>query len=352
MPNYLNTARAAYQVGQRIDVTGQQLESAAINAGWAAAGALASGQNPFTAGVNAAIGSVPGGATLANAANQLTGGALGALGIGGLAGSKPKALHTEYAAGTSNNPAPYRTQNSDVVFYLMRADGGGSSASGAGAGAGTGVLPNPTGGAPPSLTGYPTSAGLGGVEPARVPANVQAGPGFPDGMQSPLNQIAAAGRIATSVQGVSATTRGLVGPLSGLDPNLVVSPGGTSQALATLTPTQLAVFNVTGAGKPFSKRPERSLPGSENYFTRTLHNSFNPTEGFESLGSVESIASALSRPKAADLGAQLAVVSRGIASTVDLIESINYARAGFTTSGGAAQMSRIGPQGLSQRIEE
>ena len=41
-----------------------------------------------------------------------------------MAGSKPLALHTEYAKESANNEKPYGGGN-DIVFYLQRADQGG-----------------------------------------------------------------------------------------------------------------------------------------------------------------------------------------------------------------------------------
>jgi hypothetical protein len=129
-----------------------------------------------------------------------------------------------------------------------------------------------------------------------------------------------------------------------------VSPGGSSQALVDLTSTAAAVFNVTTGASAFAKRPTRSLPGSESFFTQTLSKSFEPSLDFSKLGSVDSIESCLARAPVAELSANLAVVTKGIASTSDLIESINYGRTGYSTSGSAAEASRVGPQGLSQRF--
>ena len=41
-----------------------------------------------------------------------------------MAGSKPQALHTEYAKESADQEKPYGAGN-DIVFYLERADGGG-----------------------------------------------------------------------------------------------------------------------------------------------------------------------------------------------------------------------------------
>ena len=40
---------------------------------------------------------------------------------GGIGGSKPKALHTEYASGEASWQKPYGS-GTDIVFYMVRAD--------------------------------------------------------------------------------------------------------------------------------------------------------------------------------------------------------------------------------------
>jgi len=328
VPNYLNTLNTAVQLGRDFDVTGKDLGQAATNAGWAAANALANGQDPRSAAENSGRSSL-------------------VLGIG--VGSKPQALHTEYAAGSAQWSKPYGA-GTDVVFYLQRADGGSPSASGTAAGAGTGALPNAAGGSAPSLTGEPTRIG-GGVEVARVRADIQAGPGLPNNLQSPLNQVATASKLGQATNGAISTNKGLAGPLTGLTSGLYVEPGGTSQALITMTPTQDAVFNITGSSLAFTQRPARSLPGSEGFFSMTLRESFDP-EDQEEIGSAESIFNTFNRAPTAELSVQMATVTGGIASTDDLVESINYSRVGYTSQSSSAQASRTSPQGLVQRMTQ
>ena len=125
MPNYLALGQSvanAVTVGQDFDVSGQQLENAGINAGAAAITALSNGQDPFSAALGAGIGSIPGASTLASTVGTV-GSALGIdglSGIGGFGGSKPGALHTEYASGAANWTKPYGA-GTDIVFYLKRA---------------------------------------------------------------------------------------------------------------------------------------------------------------------------------------------------------------------------------------
>lgn len=91
------------------------------------------GQALQSAGFNAAIGLVSGASLGTVASTALTGltgvsfGPLaGLLGGGGLSGTKPIALHTEFAAGSAETGRTYGEQ--DLVFYLLRADQGAASA--------------------------------------------------------------------------------------------------------------------------------------------------------------------------------------------------------------------------------
>jgi len=326
VPNYLNTLNAAVRLGRDFDVTGEDLSQAATNAGWAAANALANGQNPFSSAVNSGLSSIPGAQTAVGIVNQVTGGALGALGIGVGGGSKPKALHTEYAAGAASWSKPYGA-GTDVVFYLMRADAGS-----------------------PSAPGTETAATSSiGESAARIAANVQAGPGTPDALQSPLSQIALSAKSSLDTRGRISSNQGLLGPLSNLDYDLEISPGGVSQSLAKITSTKSAVANAVSASASFSTQMRRSFPGSESFFSQTLNNSFNP--GLESVLSdpVSRIENTFNRTPVAELSSRLAEVTRGIASTKDLIESVNHGEVGRTTEAAAALAGRISPQRYVQR---
>ena len=109
--------------------------------------------------------------------------ALGGLGVSG-GGSKPKALHTEYASGEANWQKPYGS-GTDIVFYLVRADGGPQNKTDAEQFAPNGSLP------------FEVSPGLGVAEnigptgEGFFSSAAQTGAGFPTNVQSPLNQIAA-----------------------------------------------------------------------------------------------------------------------------------------------------------------
>lgn len=349
MPNYLAAAQSvsnAVTAGQNFDVTGQQLETAGINAGLSAVTALASGQDPFAAAFNAGVGSIPGASTIATGVGAV-GSALGIPGlggIGGLGGTKPMALHTEYASGGANWSKPYG-MGTDIIFYLQRAGGGGPSASGAPAAAGTGILPNAIGGSSPSLNpNLPTPIG-GGVQPVAVAAHVQAGPGLPDDMQSPLNQVAVASHLRGAVPEAQTANVGLAGPMTGLIENLVVQPGATTSTSVQTSSLPASVRNVLDTGQSFAKTSTSSAAASEVFFSETLSNTFNP-------GISESIEDALTRAPVSELSSQMAKFSGGVTSTKDFIEAINYSRIGYTTQESGASTKRLGPQGLSQRTKK
>lgn len=336
MPNYLETAGAVIQAGRNLNATGGFSAQTAINAGWAAVGALQSGQNPVGAAINSQIARIPGGPTAVSALNSLTGGALQSA-IGGITGTKPVALHTEYAAGTSNNPTPYRG-GQDIVFYLMRADAGAPAASGVAAVAATAAEAGPGG-----FT-------LTDAETPLLGADISAGANLPDGMQSPLNQLASAYNLATEAGAAvgEAVNSGLVGPMSGLSATASFLPTGISQSLSSITSTAQAVGEVVSAGTSAVGAVPDSLTGGEQFFSDMINSSFNPGSTLSALGSVSSIASSVSNASFSSLASDMSVISGGIASTKSLVEKINHSTAGFTTSATKVLTEKIGPQGLSQ----
>ena len=303
-------------------------------------------------GFNAALSFTGAGSAISPAIAALGGvsNTLAFLGLGG--GSKPKALHTEYAAGDADWSKPYGS-NTDIIFYLMRADEGSPAASDAPAGAGSGVLDNASGGGSPSTTGWPTNSGLGGSQPAVTSASVQTGPGIPI-VQSPLNQVGVSTTMKTGpLSGQDVQNRGLSGPLTGLTPGLKVNAGGVSQTATFAEAQRVAITNITQAVGSFEENVvNRSLPASEKFFSQTLFKSYNPTESFSDVGSVDYIMSAVSRPSFNELSAELAKATGGVSSTADFIEGINYGRFGYSTPASKAQANRLGPQGLSQRKKQ
>jgi len=92
-------------------------------------------------------GGVGGALGAATPALGLTG--FGIPGLLGFGGTKPKALHTEYAKTSANWQKPYGS-GTDIVFYLMRADGG----SGGGSAAAGTLNPTASGSQIDSIPGY------------------------------------------------------------------------------------------------------------------------------------------------------------------------------------------------------
>ena len=347
MANLLSTATSvnnAVKAAQNINVTGNDLQNVGINAAFSAASAIAIGGNPLAAAANSAIGAIPGAPTIASAANSV----LGALGsplagaIGGLSGTKPKALHTEYASGSANWSKPYGA-GTDITFYLMRADGGGG---GSGEAAVLGDDPFGIG----EVSEKALNSSLSSAADAVVPADVAAGVGLPDGMSSVLNQVASASSIASSVGSLAASVPGLAGPMSGLTEGLSMANGVFSSATAALTnPTAsniasalgstAAVTDAFGVTSGLSNTIENSVAGSEAFFNETLDNAFNAGGIVEGLAKVPT----------SEFSTLLASTTKGITSTSAFIAGINDGSLGFTSISSAAEAARTGPQGTPKK---
>ena len=344
MANLLSTATSvanAVTAVNNIDVSGSSLTNAGVNAALSAATAITAGQNPLSAAASSALGSIPGASTIASAASSVFGGS-----IGGLSGTKPQALHTEYAAGGADWAKPYGA-GTDIVFYLMRADGGG------GGGAGNPTMAGDAGGAPGSMGSGGTGLGVTGADAsgnsgAKVPADVTAGEGFSDGMQSPLNQVASAANL-TGVMGtnVGATVPSLVGPLTGLTEGLSTATSSVTSATAALTnSTSAAVFNAVGAASSstnLSNTQVRSIAASESFFNETLSTTFgvvaDPTSGLVGL----------SEPPVSEFSQSMAKMTGGVTSTDAFIKGINNGSFGFTSTSSQAEMSRTSSTGKPRK---
>ena len=355
MPNYLAAAQSvsnAVTAGQNIDVTGNTLQNAGINAGLSAVTALAAGQDPISAALGSGLGAIPGASSIASGIGAL-GSALGvpALeGIGGSSGTKPKALHTEYAGGEANWSKPYG-MGTDIIFYLERAGKAEEAAEESPAATGQDFLGSVAAGE--ALGGLSEAAGgalgaagealgsLGGISgigsAISVAADVASGLGLPSGIQSPLNQVASAASLLGSVSGAVTSNSGLMGAMTGLAENLDVLPGVSTATAASVSSLASSVGNVLGVGE--------SLAASENFFSQTLTNAFN-------VGASQDIGDALSRAPVSELSAQMAKFSGGVSSTVDFIQGINHGNIGYTTQESAAAMKRMGPQGLSKEVKK
>ena len=340
MANLLSTAISvnnAVSAAENINVTGDDWENVGISAALSAATAITSGQNPFQAAANAAVGSIPGASSIASATNSvfntlgIDGPLAGLVGsIGGINGTKPGALHTEFAAGSANWTKPYGA-GTDITFYLMRA-GGGEGATGEAAVLGD----DPFGAA--SLGGNPLNSAID----ATVPADIVAGAGLPDGMSSAVNQVASASTIASSV-GSIASVPSLVGPMTGLNESLSMATDLFTSATAVVTnPTSANVFSALGSTAAIgglSNTVDNSMAASEAFFNETLNEAFN--SGDEILG--------LAKVPTSEFSTLLASTTGGITSTTDFIASMNSGSLGFTSTSSAAEAERTGPQGTPQK---
>jgi hypothetical protein len=325
--NLLSTATSvnnAVKAAGSINVTGKSLANAGVNAALSAATAISSGQNPLAAAANSAIGSIPGASSIASAANSVLGlaGSPLAGAIGGLYGTKPKALHTEYASGPANQTKPYAS-GEDITFYLVRADDG----------AGEDDLAS-------DLAGNL----LGSVADAVVPADITAGLGLPDGMSSALNQVASASSIAGAVGSLASSVPSLAGPMTGLTEGLSMATNIATSATAALTNPSLS--NVTAAlgatsavAGNLSNTIESSVAASESFFSTTLDNAFNAGGVVEGLAKVPT----------SEFSTLLASTTRGVTSTTDFIAGINDGSLGFTSTSSAAEAARTGPQGTPKK---
>lgn len=248
--------------------------------------------------------------------------------VSGTLGSKPKALHTEYASGEANWQKPYGS-GTDIVFYMVRAGGSGGKNPGAG-----------------SLG----SSNLGGLEAvgAIFGAAVQTGLSFLGGnVQSSLSQVA----VGTAMSKLSKSvgkSKGLAGPLTGLVTGATAKIGGTSQAFALSDSTAESVSNITQTVGSL-ETPRLSNVASQRFFQDTLDRSFAPDQVFAK-GSRTSadILSSMNTGAVSDLSTMLASASGGVTTSTQFIEGINEGLIGFSTGSSNAESQRLGPNGKSR----
>lgn len=256
-------------------------------------------------------------------------------------GTRPIALHTEYASGEAEWDSAYR---GDVIFYMVRADEGSAKDN-----------------EPESQAKGTVSGDAGGVSSDTIPANAQAGPN-PTSVQTAPQQVA-----AKATSGMSSA--GPAGPQTGIDRSSVASEpvSGAGRSAAAQAPIQTrsleapiglatqatarystqfnTAVNVSQATKSLSGNDIiRNYPGSEVFFSDLLHSSFNPGVTRQATRSPQEIELSLSSPKTADLSIGLAYASGGIRSSVNLIQGINRGDIGLVTPKTVAQAGRSGPQ--------
>jgi hypothetical protein len=250
-------------------------------------------------------------------------------------GSKPIALHTEYATKDADWDAAYR---GDVIFYLVRADQGGVKDKDFDSDIGD------------VDDGYVWSESEGAMVPQGTPPPPGEGPVIPANAQtgeSALSVQTAPQQIAAA-ETFGATSAGPAGPVSVGE--FSVDVGVSTQAAARHSTTTDSVVNVTQAVESASQNEViKSTPASETFFNEMMHEAFNPGVSRSSTRTVEEIEFTLDSPKISDLSYELARASGGVRSTQNLIQGISRGDIGLVSPKMMGQAERFGPQVLTKR---
>ena len=178
-------------------------------------------------------------------------------------------------------------------------------------------------------------------------AQTQTGPDYPGKVQTPLNQVAVS-RKMDALTGDYASTKGLAGPLTGLDVNAEAEMGGMNQTFAALSSTAKSVANITQSVESLQAARIADTP-SARFFQDTLTRSFYP--GAPTSGknrTAEEILATTSGGTLADLSTSMVIASGGVTTSKQLIEGINRGLIGYTTVSSGLEANRLGPQGLSR----
>lgn len=273
-------------------------------------------------------------------------------------GSKPEALHTEYAMGDADWGEAY---HGDLVFYLVRADAGESDPdtyteeangndlelAGRGApGAEQGSYTNPR--SIGSLNG-----GVGSTNEPRSGVNIQTGPRSISKVQTAVNQVAVGHFLKKNISEKIKAPEALAGPMTGIHREITIPPNVKTQASAARSTIQQSIRNLTNIVNSLDSNVIlRSLPASETFFYNSLHSSFSPNQPTDETRSPEQIAKTLTRGAVGELSFYLAQVSGGILSTRNLIQAINKGDIGYTCSTSLVQSERYGPMGKDKRYSQ
>lgn len=268
-----------------------------------------------------------------------------------MAGSKPAALHTEYAEGESASGVAYGTQ--DIVFYLQRAGGdGGEDGPEEGGQAVPGDAYNGAGddfdwmnemdyvaGSEPD-TRYDTS---GMFEP------LNAFPDKPsDGGQTSGGQIAA----KSAAPPIFGNQGALLGTLTGHfeTKDLEVGLGETTQNGGFIDSRDRLLLNAIGSVPNLERDLILTGTGaSEKMFAGMYNKAFNPEENLEGTRTPEQIRKSLSRASSAELSVQLARATSGVRRVKDLVTLINSGDVGLTSQKTRAIQSRLSRRGQVRR---
>jgi hypothetical protein len=297
-------------------------------------------------GSTAALNTVSAGAP-AIASGGGSSGLVSALAFGGLGmGSKPKALHTEYATGSANWQKPYGS-GTDIVFYLVRADSG---KPGTEPTSSSGSTPNSPSRdrviAPGTQETLNAQGDVSGGGSAVFAATTQTGANLTNNVQTSLNQVAA-NVTMSGLQNAPAPTPGLAGPLTGLTTAEAVMVGATSQTFATYGNSQQNIENTLQTVNALESL-RLSEASSEAYFNFILETSFTGSPVAPGTKSVDQIMASFDSGLRSDLAVGLARASGGVTTSKQLIEGINKGIIGFTSPGSKAEADRLGPQGYSR----
>ena len=299
----------------------------------------------FNAAINQALG--PEGSGTANSAIAIANGAQNALAFLGLgSGSKPKALHTEYAGGKAqSNQKPYNAGN-DIVFYLMRADASSAqSMDGSEGSRSVAEDQNPS---------------LGGNVGASGPAYAQtAGDFLGSGLQTPLSQLGVQHALnqafgKTTQYGTNQTMAGFmsdIGELTGFS----VLPGSPSQDAVNRSVSRSAIDNAVGAGQAATVNVAREFgpnavynAAGQEYFQTITHTAFNDPSP-AGWGTSEFIEGALANAPTADFTHAMSAEFPTVFSTDSMVSSISSGLFGVSSPSMTSAMGRSssGSSGLT-----
>jgi len=234
-------------------------------------------------------------------------------------GSKPMALHTEYATGESEGPA-YGSQ--DIIFYLQRADIDDQE------------------GSPSqdreeqSKAANPGISSDGGTGPNADKGSVPSG----------VNNLAMNGVAGKNVDGAA------MAPIGGMTIEDEEPVGAFSQNASKYVDVSAAAANavryVESLGSDYMRV---SLAASERMFANVLSRGYNPDIDLTGTRDEETILGALERPSLSELAFLLAQQTGGLSRAKDVVKAVNNGDIGLVTAKARAFQSRSGMSKGSNR---
>jgi hypothetical protein len=264
-------------------------------------------------------------------------------GFGGFGqGSKPPALHTEYAEGSQSSPKAYGTQ--DIVFYLQRADGGDPLGEREEVDAndnlfsGMGDQHNDIGQAGDTWQGSTIGEPVPG-DGGNVWSGGQTAPGqIATGFSAPPSRLAGQGA--------------LLGVISNLhnSRDIDIDMGETTQNGVIFDSEGRLIVNAIGSRFDLDKDTIlASTAASEKMFAKMMNNAFSPDEQLDGPRTPAQIRKALSRPSVSDLSVQLARETGGVRRTEDLVTLVNEGTIGLSSQKTRAAQSRLARRGQNSK---